>query len=162
MRQDDKDPFQKAYETSGRLLSRRPHSVHELTAKLRQREFPREVIDETISKLKSCGFLDDARFAGAYFEELKAKGFGVRRIRLAMKKRGIGDELLSELLSERVSEDEELEGAVALLLKRKLHFARESDRLKRRMKMFRYLASRGFQSSVISRAVGKYNESENR
>jgi regulatory protein len=157
MRQDNKDPFQKAYETSGRLLSRRPHSVYELSTKLRQREFSREVIDETISKLKSCNFLDDARFAGSYFEELKAKGFGVRRIKLAMKKRGIRDELLSGIISEGLSEDDELESAVALLLKRKLHFAREEDRLKRRMKMFRYLASRGFPSSVISRAVGKYN-----
>jgi regulatory protein len=162
MRQDDKDPFQKAYETSGRLLSRRPHSVFELSSKLRQREFPREVIDETISKLKSCGFLDDARFAASYFEELQAKGFGVRRIRLAMKKRGIGDDLLAQMISECVSEEDELDGAVALLLKRRLHFARETDRLKRRLKMFRYLASRGFQSSVIGRAVEKYNESENR
>lgn len=160
MRQDDKDPFQKAYETSGRLLSRRPHSVHELSMKLRQREFSREVIAETLSKLLSLGFLDDAKFAESYFEELKAKGFGAMRIRIALKKRGIAEDLISGLIGERVTADDELEGALALLIKRKLHFSREPDRLKRRQKMFRYLASRGFQSSVIYRAVEKYSNTD--
>ncbi|OGV40365.1 MAG: hypothetical protein A2X48_23695 [Lentisphaerae bacterium GWF2_49_21] len=158
MKNENKDPFQKAYETSGRLLSRRPHSAGELTAKLRQRGFSPEVIGGTVSKLLSCGFLDDAKFAEAYFDELKAKGFGVMRIKMAMKKRGISDDILSEIMQGKISPDEEIEGAVAALVKRKLHFSREEDPLKRRQKMFRYLASRGFQSSVICRAVGEFNE----
>ncbi len=157
MNREDKDPFQNAYETSGRLLSRRPHTVHELSAKLRQRGFAREIITETLSKLLSCGFLDDAKFAAAYFDELKAKGFGAIRIRMAMRKRGVADDIVSGLISENVTPEDEVEGAVALLVRRKLHFAREAEPMKRKQKMFRFLASRGFQSSVICRAVEKYN-----
>ncbi len=154
---ENKEPMQAAYETSGRLLSRRPHTVCELRIKLRQRGFPSEVIDETVSKLLSVGFLDDSKFAEAYFEELKAKGLGPMRIRMSMKKRGISEELISGAMEGRISTDDEIEAALEVLEKRRLHFSRENDKLKRKQKMFRFLASRGFQSSVICRAVEKYN-----
>jgi regulatory protein len=148
----NKDPRQNAFETSGRLLSRRPHTVCELRTKLRKRGFAGEIIEETLAKLLSLGFLNDAKFAEAYFEELKAKGFGSMRIRMAMKKRGIADEIILDTMNGKVSPEDEVEAAIAALVKRKLYFSREEDRLKKKQKMFRFLASRGIGEPVNGRA----------
>ena len=89
MKAEKEKSFDEAMKSAGRLLSRRQHTVSELRAKLAKREFPKTVIDEVVSFLSERKFLDDANFAELYFNELTAKGLGLTRIRLAMRKRGV-------------------------------------------------------------------------
>jgi len=145
--------FDEAVKSAGRLLSRRQHTVSELRGKLARREFPKPVIEEVVASLVERKFLDDASFAESYFNELTAKGLGLTRIRLEMRKRGVPPEISSEVLGRGFSEDDEARRAAEALKKRHLFFEREKDPKKRREKMFRYLASRGFSSSVILKAV---------
>jgi regulatory protein len=153
MKQEKEKSFDVAVKSAGRLLSRRQHTVSELRGKLARREFPRPVIDEVVSLLVSQKFLDDANFAESYFNELTAKGLGLTRIRLAMRKRGVPPEISNEVLGRGFSADDEMQRAAEALKKRHLFFDREKDLNKRKQKMFRYLASRGFSSSVICKIV---------
>ena len=153
MKPEKEKSFDEAVKSAGRLLSRRQHTVSELRGKLAGREFPRPVIDEVVSLLVSKKFLDDANFAESYFNELTAKGLGLTRIRLAMRKRGIPPEVSNEVLGRGFSADDEIQRAAEALKKRRLFFDREKDLNKRKQKMFRYLASRGFSPSVICKIV---------
>jgi regulatory protein len=153
MKAEKEKSFDEAMKSAGRLLSRRQHTVFELRAKLAKREFPKNVIDEVVSFLSERKFLDDANFAELYFNELTAKGLGLTRIRLAMRKRGVPPEIFNEVLGRGFSVDDEAQRATEALKKRHLFFDREKDLNKRKQKMFRYLASRGFSSSVICRVV---------
>ncbi len=153
MKQEKEKSFDEALKNAGRLLSRRQHTVSELRGKLARREFPKNVIDEVVSVLAERKFLDDADFAESYFNELTAKGLGLTRIRLAMRKRGVPPEISSEVMGRGFSEDDEALRAAEALKKRHLFFEREKDLNKRKQKMFRYLASRGFSSAVICKTV---------
>lgn len=153
MKTEKDKTFDEAVKSAGRLLSRRQHTVSELRGKLALREFPRNVIDEVVSYLVERKFLDDANFAELYFNELTAKGLGLTRIRIAMRKRGVPPEISNDVLSRGFSQDDEFQRASEALKKRRLHFEREKDPNKRKQKMFRYLASRGFSSAVICKAV---------
>jgi len=159
MKQEKEKSFDEALKNAGRLLSRRQHTVSELRGKLARREFPKTVIDEVVSVLTERKFLDDANFAESYFNELTAKGLGLTRIRLAMRKRGVPPEISSEVTGRGFSVDDEALRAAEALKKRRLYFDREKDLNKRKQKMFRYLASRGFSSAVICKAVaGKMSD----
>jgi regulatory protein len=158
MKQEKEKSFDEAVKSAGRLLSRRPHTVSELRMKLARREFPKAVIDDLVKFLEERKFLDDANFAESYFNELTAKGLGFTRIRLAMRKRGIPPEIFNDVLSRGFSQDDEALRAAEALKKRRLHFEREKDLNKRKQKMFRYLASRGFSSAVICKAVSGWLE----
>ncbi|MFA6292280.1 MAG: regulatory protein RecX [Victivallales bacterium] len=153
MKQEKEKSFDEALKSSGRLLSRRQHTVSELRGKLARREFPKDVIDEVVAVLAERKFLDDANFAESYFNELTAKGLGLTRIRLAMRKRGVPPEISGEVMGRGFSEDDEAGRAADALKKRRLFFEREKDLNKRKQKMFRYLVSRGFSSAVICKAV---------
>ncbi|MFA6568699.1 MAG: regulatory protein RecX [Victivallales bacterium] len=153
MRPEKEKSLDEAMKSAGRLLSRRQHTVSELRAKLARREFPKAAIDEAVSSLAERKFLDDANFAESYFSELTAKGLGITRIRLAMRKRGVPPEIFNEVLSRGFSADDEARRAADALKKRHLSFDREKDLSKRKQKMFRYLASRGFSSAVICKVV---------
>lgn len=155
MKAEKEKSFDEAVKSAGRLLSRRQHTVSELRGKLAMREFPKPVIDEVVAFLAERKFLDDANFAELYFNELTAKGLGLTRIRLAMRKRGVPPEISNDVLSRGFSEDDESQRAAEALKKRHLYFEREKDPGKRKQKMFRYLASRGFSSSVICKAVAQ-------
>jgi regulatory protein len=153
MKSEKEKSFDEAMKSAGRLLSRRQHTVSELGAKLAKREFPKTVINEVVSLLSERKFLDDVNFAELYFNELTAKGLGLTRIRLAMRKRGVPPEISNEVLSRGFSADDEARRAAEALKKRHLFFDREKDLNKRKQKMFRYLASRGFSSAVIVKVV---------
>ena len=156
MKVEKEKSFDEAIKSAGRLLSRRQHTVLELRGKLARREFPKTVIDEIVTTLSERKFLDDANFAESYFNELTAKGLGLTRIRLAMRKRGVPPEIFNEVLSRGFSQDDEAQRASEALKKRHLFFEREKDLNKRKQKMFRYLAARGFSSAVICKLVNTY------
>lgn len=153
MNPEKEKSFDEAVKSAGRLLSRRQHTVSELRGKLAGREFAKPVIDEVVSLLVSRKFLDDANFAESYFNELTAKGLGLTRIRLAMRKRGVPPDISNEVLGRGFSADDEAQRASEALKKRRLFFDREKDLNKRKQKIFRYLASRGFSPSVICKIV---------
>ena len=71
----------RAYNYAVSLLSRREHTVKEITEKLKRKgygQFCEKVTDRLISE----GYLSDERFAKLYVRELiNLKGYGKRRIR---------------------------------------------------------------------------------
>jgi len=63
------------------LLTRREHSVFELTGKLRTRGCTPDEIDAVLARLTEGGWQSDARFAQALVRHRAASGYGPRWIR---------------------------------------------------------------------------------
>jgi len=90
----------KTYQSAMNILARREHSVFELTRKLQQKDYPSDMVSEVIERLVADNLLSDERFAEAYVRMRSARGFGLKRIRLEMKERGVASELISEAIEQ--------------------------------------------------------------
>lgn len=94
-RSNASDPFPAAL----RLLTRRDRSEAELRQKLKQFGFPLSAIDETITKCREYGYLDDERYAQERARSLMRSGRGVgRKIRLDLRQRGFADNVIQKAL----------------------------------------------------------------
>ncbi len=150
-----KSSYQKAMNTAVRLLARRDHTSLEIQQKLGQRGFGREVIDRVLAECRRLDYIDDERTARMYIGQLARRGFGFRRIRLELKKKGLAGGTFENILTESNSEIDELEIARKVMLKRMKSFERVEDHQKRRDKIYRFLHARGFAESVISEILRK-------
>ena len=106
-----------AREKALQLLSRRPHSCHEVRAKLMEKGEEEAVADDVVEWLVGQGFLDDARFAGMVVRHYAAKNYGAGRIREELRRRGLPRELWEDALQELPEADGKLERFIASRLK---------------------------------------------
>jgi regulatory protein len=125
--------------------------------------FEPELVDQVITQLIERGFLNDREFAKRWIEQRQSgrKPFGERVVRMELERKGISREMIEELFCERKEESPESEAeAASILVKR--HWSRFSvlPNPMRRMKIWEYLARRGFVSDVISRVVDSMNQKD--
>ena len=143
--------------TAVRLLARRDHTGFELQQKLRQRGYGRGVIDAVLTECERLDYINDERTARVYIGQLARRGFGFRRIRLELKKKGLSGDRFESILNESSSEIDEHEIARKILQKKMKSFEREEDSKKRRDKIYRFLYSKGFSDMVISDLIREFS-----
>jgi regulatory protein len=144
-----KTSHQQAMNTAVRILTHRDHSKYELRQKLRQRGFTSKVIDTVVVECERFGYIDDKRTARIYILQLKRKCFGKRYIQQALKRKRLSGAAIEKILSENYPGADEYEHAGRLLEKKMKTFERVADLKKRREKIYRFLYSRGFSTTVI-------------
>jgi regulatory protein len=135
-------------------LARREHSRAELRAKLRRRlqnaEDPDKAsaeVEKVLDSLQEKGLLSDARFAAALARS-RADRFGAARIRHEMREHELPDPLVRAAVDNlRVTEEER---ARALFKRR---FGRPASDAAERARQMRFLAQRGFSTSVVMKVV---------
>ncbi len=96
-----------SYDKALRLLARRPHFRRELNRKLASRGFQAEVVEATLDRLEKQGYIDDRRCALELASgQLRRKGFGPRRVRAELERRGAAEDAVEEALSASFPEGE--------------------------------------------------------
>lgn len=150
-----------ALNTALRILTRRDHSRSELVRKLKQRGFGKEDINQAVSSCEQFDYINDERTARVYIRQLKRKGYGKKRMRLELNKKGLKGARIQHILDESVSANDEREGADRILKKNMKRFERETDALKRRDKIYRFLRARGFSQDVIAAAIKGIDQPDN-
>ena len=100
--------------------------------------------------LERLGLLNDAQYARDVARWCGEKGYGARRVRDELFRRGVPRELWDEALEERGDSREAIDGFLAQKLK---HWSGDQKELKRAADA---LARRGFSWSEISEALGRY------
>ena len=134
-----------------RYLGRRQHSTSELRIKLKQKRYETELINEVLDDLKKKNFLDDTKFAEMFVEEkMKLKLWGEQKLRSELVKRGIKSEIITDVLANKISEEEKLNNAMIIASKKYDTLKNRSvdkDVIKR--KLFTFLNSRGYNYDVI-------------
>lgn len=90
-----------------KLLARRTHFERELQAKLAQRGYERDEIDDALGKLRERRYLDDAEAARQFVEgKLRKGGFGRNLLRAELVSRGVDDSVVEEVLGELTEGDD--------------------------------------------------------
>jgi regulatory protein len=132
-----------AYQKAVQLLGSRPHFRRELQAKLAQRGFPPEEIEEALDRLTGQGYLDDRRTAAGFVEHrLSRNNEGRLRLRAELEKRGAPAEAIADALA-AVPEDDLEPAREAAERWQRLHPRGEPAALAR------HLARKGFSRRAI-------------
>lgn len=137
-----------------RYLKYRPRSEREIVEKLRGKDFSEEIIQQTVSYFKRIGSLNDAQFACLWTRSRLNKPFGIRRIRMELKYKGVNDELITHALDEATQDYEEHE-TILRLAKQRLRKYQHVDKRTARRRLYDYLARRGFNSGAIVKALNE-------
>ena len=132
------------------LLSRKPQSRRELTRKLNEWGAGPEEADAVCDRMEELGYLNEAAYAARIVEVYYARGFGEKKLRDELYRRGVPREEWDEALA-RVEDSTQ---AIDDFLQKKLT-GWTGDR-KQLQKVTAALARRGFSWSDIRDALARY------
>lgn len=150
-----RDAFFKARAAAFRFLSYRDRAAAEIQRRLERHGYEPQVIEAVLEDLERAGFVDDLKFARMFAEgRFLAGGYGPRRVRADLRRRGVKSGAVESAIHEVFGEEDELfERARGLGRKRWERLVRESDPVKRKKKVHDFLARRGFNYDTIRRVL---------
>lgn len=134
-----------------RMITDTARSRKELIKLLEKMECPPEKAQEIADWLEDLGYLDDAAYAREVAELYARRGYGARKIRDELYRRGIPRELWDEALAQ--IEDEDNASAIDAFLEKKLKGSHDPKEVKRASDA---LARRGYRWPEISDALRRY------
>ena len=135
------------------LLQKRPYTEYEMRDKLSKNLYDNEVIDIAIDYLKSFGYIDDKAYVTQYIDTYTEQR-SVKTIINKLMQKGIDKRLIYEVIEEK-RENDELGDEDAMIKKilQKRGFDPDTADIKEIAKTARFLYSKGFESSAISRVM---------
>ncbi len=138
------------------ILARRSLSEMELLAKLRRAGYPDHECDEAIAECIKRHYLDDEQLTADCVDILHQRNLGAGQIRMKLLRRGLDQEKINEFLGN--SPDEEIESARRAMETKLRTLVRENDPRKKREKLFRFMAGRGFAPNLIFKLMDESNQ----
>lgn len=137
-----------------KYVSLRLKSQKEIITYLKQKGYNEDVIDLVLQLLKEYKLVDDQMVAKAYINS--HPGYGRKLITLKLLQKGINKEIIDKCCNELEFSSEKIESIAFKYLKNKTLDAKTSA------KLYRFLASRGFELNEISKTVKKlFKEQDN-
>lgn len=151
MTKEKSDNFEKAVKYAYWLMGRRNHSEKEMRQKI-GRNYGPVATDAVIEKLKSQNVINDEKFAGEWTEyrlkQNKSKNFILREL----NKKGIIRDMALEVFSKiGINEFQNAYDAV----ERKMKQYDKLEQFQKKNKIFRFLASKGFDYEIIEQVAQK-------
>ena len=138
----------KAKATIYRLLKFRSRSEYEIVAKLKDKKFSSDTIEQVVCFCKKCGLIDDATFTKSWIASRLAKPLGLRKIRQELKAKGIADEIISAQCRRLTTDYDEAQAVKQVIRKRiKVYYKLDKTTIYRRLEG--YLLRRGFSPEVV-------------
>jgi len=135
------------------LLGYRARSEAELRERLWHHDYAEETIEVVVLRLQELGYLDDAEFARAKAHQ-HARRYGPRRVSVELRKSGVGEDLVREVVQEEFAGRSEVEEARATAARR--YNSRGSDAEARRV--YGFLVRRGYSAEVCAQVAREYRE----
>lgn len=149
---DERQEISKAKTIAFRFLKVRERSVVELRQKLMLKKISEKAIDQTIDFLLAKKFLDDRAFARNWIRYRQGRPFGQRRIQLELRQKGVDEGIITEELSSAFDGIDQI-GMLTDMAARRASRYQDDDPVKRKRKVFDFLARRGFNLDAIKRAI---------
>lgn len=120
--------------------------TQEVRTKLATFDMPNPEKDKIVKLLVDEGYLDDARYASTFVRsKIHLKKWGVNKIKMALKIKGISDEIISNALSE-IDPGIYREELIKVLKAKKIN---ELDPYKRKAKLAQYAMQKGYEPSLV-------------
>jgi len=124
------------------LLRLRARSAAELRERLTAAGFPQQVIGGVLADLESARLVDDKEFARSWVASRQAAGGAARRkLRWELRRKGISENLIREVVDAEIDDEAELRSATQLAQRRLRGQAPTPQNLSR---LRRLLLGRGF------------------
>ncbi|HXJ95979.1 MAG TPA: regulatory protein RecX [Terriglobia bacterium] len=142
-----------AFQIAIRSLAARPYSVAELKQKLRLKRVTSKAIEETVTRLKKLGFLNDRKLAEQYASSLaRNRAFGRFRVERELRARRVDPRSVEPALKAAFEEIDE-RGLLERVLDKKIGSLRLPLTRARLASLLAGLRRRGFRTEDIIRAV---------
>jgi len=141
------------YDAAIKILTRRAHSIHEMTQALGRRSENAALVKNVMARLKTAGLIDDARYA-SQFARQRTEGRKQGRFRIArdLRARGVADRHIEAALAETVQPSDEAR-LIRQRIERALGSFRGAMHEKRLASLYRSLLRAGFPAEVIRREL---------
>jgi regulatory protein len=153
------EEYQTVKDSFYRYLSGRDHAAFELKQKAIKKGFNLALIESVLDEFNRKGLLNDENFARKFAsDKAEFKKWGPNKIRHALYKKGISKPIIEKVVQNLSDNLEQSQICVDLLRKRKQHFLREADPLKRKQKMYRYLTGKGYSGRDITAATDQISK----
>ena len=140
------------YETAKKIaikyLGMRMRSQKELMDYLRKKGFDKAIVHRVIQHCEQYNYLNDEDFANAFVrDQMNLSKNGVLKIRSLLRSRGITNELIDKSVMNNITREQQLKLALRLAGKKVKSIVDDSK--KKREKLYRFLAQKGFTTDVI-------------
>jgi regulatory protein len=107
---------------------------------------------EYMEILQEEGMQDELRYAESFVQgKLRIKGWGLRKVEQHLKHKGVDTQVIQQALEGR--QDDDYMERLKHIAESKLEQAKGKDEYERKSKVFRYLQQRGYETSLIHRAL---------
>lgn len=137
------------YNRALHYLSLREYSQQELRQKLCRLSDDASLIEQVLQELSAKHLQSDERYAEMYVMSYQSK-YGTLRLMHGLKNKGISEEIIQQYLFQNQEKENELQRAVLVLQKK---FRQPENQINMKQKYARFLAYRGFDSSVCYQAI---------
>jgi regulatory protein len=132
-------------------LARFARTSKQVADYLKRKEFTPDQIQDALVYLKEHRYLNDDSFAESFIREKISHKDGPFKIKQMLFQKGIAPEISNRLIAELYPVEVQQENA-ALLMQQKLRTQKSNLGAAEREKLFRFVASRGFNRYVIIQA----------
>ena len=148
------EEYQSVKDRCYRLLSGRDHGAEELKRKLIRKGFSPSMCNQVVDEFRDKDLLNDKTYASKFaYDKYHLKQWGPKKIKSALFKKGVPKGVIADVIRELKSNIDPVDTCIELALKRRRHFLREPNSYKRKHKIFRYLAGKGYSSDKIKKAL---------
>lgn len=131
--------------------------TQEVRNKLATFDMPDSEKAKILKLLVDEGYLDDERYASTFVRsKIHLKKWGVNKIRMSLRMKGISDEIISNALSE-IDPEIYREELIKVLKAKKIN---ESDPYKKKAKLAQYAIQKGYEPSLVWDALRHFDRSE--
>ena len=131
--------------------------TQEVRNKLATFDMPDPEKAKILKLLVDEGYLDDERYASTFVRsKIHLKKWGVNKIKMSLKMKGLSDEIIGNALSEidpEIYKDE----LIKVLKAKKIN---ESDPYKKKAKLAQYAIQKGYEPSLVWDALRHFDRSE--
>ena len=138
------------------LLQKKDYTEEELRRKLRDNEYPSEIIEEALEYVKSYRYVDDYRYCVSYITSYGGQ-WSRQKITTKLLTKGVDKKCIQRAFEETsekgdLASEEEL---IRAILQKKHYDATDAD-TKAKHKMYQHLLYKGFSASVIGKMLGEF------
>lgn len=143
------------YYVALKYLKFKARTILEVKEYLLKKEYPQEAVDKAIALLKKQGYLNDLSYSKSYLNlKLLTSNCGPKKIRQELKKKGVVDSFIEEVLEEYTTDIQKEK--VKKLVSKKIASNHTKSSKVLKQKIMVDLINEGFSRSMIIDELSKY------
>jgi regulatory protein len=149
------ETYEKLLQYALRLIAKKRYAKGEITKKLNSRSYAnKEDIKKVLKRLEALNYINDSEYARDYISNrMKLNPRGKRLLITELLRKGVDSKTIDEEIDK--SNIDEIEAA-KYVLQRKYRKINNCPEKKKKEKIIRYLASRGFEFDTIYKVLGMW------